>query len=149
MQDAVDSTQDAVDSLADTGRPRRIPRILLAEDDHDVRSALARLLRLAGYEVRSVSNGMQMLDTLSAWVLDRDDPPCDLIVTDVRMPGFNGLELVEGLRASGWRQPIVVISAFADAEMHRRVRRLEPAQLFPKPFEPDELEKTLARFSQY
>lgn len=141
--------QELEEARPHTSTPPRIARILLAEDDHDVRTALARLLRLAGYEVICVSNGMQMLDTLSAWVLDRDEPPCDLIVTDVRMPGFNGLELVEGLRASGWKQPIVVISAFADAEMQRRVRRLEPAQLFAKPFEPDDLELALARFSRY
>lgn len=125
----------------------RMKRVLLAEDDDDVRDALARLLRLAGYEVRCVSSGMQMIEICGAWTLDEEEPPCDFIVTDVRMPGFNGLEVVEGLRKSGWRQPVVVISAFGDAEMQRRVRRLEPAQLFAKPFDPDALERALASFA--
>jgi CheY-like chemotaxis protein len=122
-------------------------RVLLAEDDHDVRFALSRLLEFAGYDVQAVSNGAEMLDVLGASILlERKDPAPDVIITDVRMPGFNGLNIIEGLRATGWTQPVIIISAFGDESLQERVARLGSAQFFAKPFEPDQLERTLARF---
>lgn len=125
------------------GAARR-PRILLAEDDHDVRVALTHLLELAGYDVISVANGAEMLDVLAASILlEADASPPDIIITDVRMPGFNGLSIVEGLRANGWTQPVIVISAFGDENMKERISRMEHTAFFAKPFEPDQLERAL------
>lgn len=125
------------------GAPRR-PRILLAEDDHDVRVAITQLLELGGYEVMAVANGAEMLDVLAASILlEADASPPDIIITDVRMPGFNGLSIIEGLRANGWTQPVIVISAFGDENMRDRIGRMENTAFFPKPFEPEQLERAL------
>lgn len=122
------------------------PRLLVAEDDHDLRCGIAQLLAREGYHVHAVSNGLDVLDYLAAWILaERASPPVDLIVTDVRMPGVNGLTIVEGLRASGWRQPIIVISAFGDDGMRDRLARLRDVVFMSKPFDPGELEQTIAR----
>ncbi|MEZ4272172.1 MAG: response regulator [Myxococcota bacterium] len=124
-------------------QPPRL-RVLLAEDDYDIRESLSRLLEADGYEVLALSNGVELLDYLASWILDeRQGSPADVIVTDIRMPGFNGLSIVEGLRAKGWLQPVIVMSAFGDDEIRHRVSRMGKATFFAKPFNPVELEKTI------
>lgn len=116
----------------------------MAEDDDDTRMALAQLLELDGYEVVTVPSGADLLDKLASWILEESSkPPADVIVTDVRMPGFNGLNIAEGLRANGWTLPILVMSAFADPEMRRRVRNMGAAALLAKPFDPRALEHAI------
>jgi CheY-like chemotaxis protein len=127
---------------------RRSLRILLAEDDHDLRIGLARLLLFDGHDVRVVASGAELLDELAAWLLsEQDEPPVDIIVTDIRMPGFNGLTILEGLRANGWAQPMIVISAFADAATRERIKKLGGVEFFAKPFDPAALEKTVEELS--
>jgi DNA-binding response OmpR family regulator len=124
-------------------------RILLAEDDFEVRHSLARLLAFDGYDVQCVATGGELLDVLAGAILD--DPsgaPMDLIITDMRMPGFNGLAIVEGLRANGWRHPVIVISAFGDTTTRDRVRRLGRAEFFPKPFDPAGLERAIEELAR-
>lgn len=119
-------------------------RVLLAEDDGDVRAGLARLLRHDGYDVVEVSDGAQLLEVVAGW-LTGESPSCpDVIVTDVRMPGFSGLSVIEGLRAGGMRQPVIVMSAFGDARMRERIERLSEVRFLAKPFDPAELESALA-----
>jgi CheY-like chemotaxis protein len=115
----------------------RRPRILLAEDDLDVQSALCEFLELTGFDVFACSNGADMLDALS------EEHEADLIITDVRMPGMNGLSIAEELRASGWKQPIIVISAFGDDVIRERISRLDQCEFFSKPLDPERLEQML------
>ncbi len=132
------------DSTAGTPKP---VRVLIAEDDHDIRVGLRQLLECSGYVVDSVSTGADLLGYLSSWILSdssRREPPADIIVTDVRMPGFNGLNIVEGLRANGFQQPVVVMTAFGDEAMRERVARMGRAALIDKPFDPAMLERLLA-----
>jgi len=109
---------------------------------------LTRLLQLNGYVVHAVASGTELVETLASWILaETTEPPTELIVTDVRMPGVNGLSIVEGLRATGWTRPIVVISAFADDDMTRRLDRLEGVSFLPKPFDPAVLEDLIDQLS--
>jgi CheY-like chemotaxis protein len=129
---------------------RRAPRILLAEDDDDIRSSLEDLLRLGGYDVYTVGNGGELLDYLAAWILgDTAENPADVIVTDIRMPGFSGLSILEGLRARGWQLPVVVMSAYGDDEVRERVRRLGAAVFVAKPFEPLAVERAVEALADF
>ncbi len=120
-------------------------RVLLAEDDFDVRMGIARLLDMYGYEVRAVASGAELLDVLATWILDGDEAlPADAIVTDVRMPGFDGLHIVEGLREHGFQEPIVVISAFGDDDLRQRLKKLPDVRFLAKPFDPSRLTTVLA-----
>jgi CheY-like chemotaxis protein len=122
-------------------REARRPRVILAEDDPDVRDGIAYLLRRGGFDVTTAASGTDLVEKLALRVLtDGDGRSADVIITDVRMPGFNGLSVVEGLRAAGWEQPVIVITAFADAAIRERVRRLPSTELLAKPFEPEALE---------
>lgn len=121
--------------------PRR--RVLLAEDDHEMRRLLVQTLLRDGYGVLAVEDGAALLDALRA-ELDDPDPiePFDLVITDVRMPGWSGLDAVEVLRATRCLTPVLVVTAFGDPEVHRRAHDLE-ASILDKPFEMHELSRAV------
>lgn len=114
-------------------------RVLLAEDDDDLRWALADLLRRAGYDVDAVANGARLVDELAACLLPGGRPP-DVIITDVRMPAFNGLRVLEGFRAAGWSTPFILITAFGDDATRSRAQRAGATALLEKPFPAEQLE---------
>ncbi|QCB46070.1 response regulator transcription factor [Hydrogenophaga sp. PAMC20947] len=79
-------------------------RILVAEDQTDIRDLLALNLRGAGYAVSETRDG------LSALAL-QTEAPCDLLVLDLMMPGMDGLEVCKTLRARGDTAPILMLTA--------------------------------------
>lgn len=79
-------------------------RILIAEDDLELRTLFTHVLEKNGYSVRGVSNGEEALRAL-------DQNYVDLIITDVMMPGMDGYDLVHSLRDSGMNLPVLMITA--------------------------------------
>jgi DNA-binding response OmpR family regulator len=118
----------------------RSARVLIAEDDQEFRRLLARTLRAEGYEVVETASGVDFLDAFADAVLkDADlDSVCDLIVTDVRMPGFSGLSILDGLRSLGCATPAIIVTAFGD-DTTRAAAQSVGALVVDKPFELDEL----------
>ena len=113
----------------------RMQRVLLADDDHDLRLLIARAMRMDGYEVIEFSDGLTLLEHLGASLLDeRADERPDLLVSDIRMPGFSGLEILSRLRASCWRLPVILISAYDDEAVRSEAAQYEVSTLFHKPF---------------
>ena len=122
--------------------PEERPLCVLAEDDPDVQFALSSFLRAIGYDLVVVDDGAALLDALAATSNDRERD-ADVIITDVRMPNMNGVSVAQTLRADGWRQPIVVVSAYDDPAIVAHVKRLPRTAFFAKPLDPDQLERTL------
>ncbi len=118
---------------------RGLPRILIAEDDGEMRRLLVGALARDGYEVLSAPNGIELLSDLAASLLNPQERRPDLIITDMRMPGVSGLDILSGLRADGWRMPVIVITAFGDAKLHAEVERYPGAEILDKPFDLDDL----------
>ncbi|MET0702589.1 MAG: SpoIIE family protein phosphatase [Mycobacterium sp.] len=98
----------AVTPFSAAGAPARV---LVADDNADMREYLTRLLRTAGYEVDAVADGQLALEAIRA------EPP-DLVVSDVMMPRLDGLSLVAALRADAHTAtvPVVLLSARAGQE---------------------------------
>ena len=114
-------------------------RILLAEDDAAMRELLGAVLRRDGFEVLLAESGDQLLQRVTARVLRQaDSRGVDLIISDVRMPMFSGIEVLEALRRCDWSVPCILISAFADEALFAEAERLG-AMLFAKPFDLDDL----------
>ena len=88
---------------ASSAEPER-PRILLVEDDSAVRRSIQLILQARGYDVRAFASGALALADPSAI-----EAAC--LVTDYRMAGMSGLDLLRGLRAVGWRRPAILITA--------------------------------------
>ncbi len=119
-------------------------RILIAEDDKDIRYSLTALFDSIGYQVTEAQDGCEFLDQLAPFILaTANDSPPDVILTDVRMPGFDVLNIIEGLRQMGWRIPIFVFSAFADSAMYQRVKQVGVTKFFHKPLDFDQLEQAV------
>ncbi|HEX8789881.1 MAG TPA: response regulator [Polyangiaceae bacterium] len=115
------------------------PRVLLAEDDDEMRQLVAEALRSDGYDVIAVSDGGRLLVTLALELIGNDDRALvDLLVLDVRMPIRSGMQVLEQLRAGNWRVPTILMTAFADPSMRERAIQLG-AMLFDKPFDLDDL----------
>lgn len=108
---------------------------MLAEDDPEMRRVVADALRKAGHEVIEASDGATLNLQLARASTEARVPEIalDLVVTDVRMPGGNGLDIVETLREAECRTPVIVMTAFGDHETRRRAERLG-ATLLDKPF---------------
>lgn len=117
----------------------RHPRILVAEDDPEMRRLLTWRLSNAGFETVECSDGWQLLDHLGNPVLSGEPDDYDLIVSDIRMPGVTGLEVLEGIHEAEWFVPMILITAFGNEEVHRRAKELGAAGMFDKPFDIDDL----------
>ena len=110
-------------------------RILLAEDDPAFREVLGEHLLLAGHEVVEVATGTALLDRMVEAARERRF--FDLFLSDNRMPGKSGLEVLETTHGVLPRTPFLLFTAFGDADVHRRARDLG-ASVVNKPFDLDE-----------
>ncbi|WP_025916658.1 response regulator [Herminiimonas sp. CN] len=108
-----------------------ISRILIVDDDREIRSLLADYLSNNGYVAHSAENGNAMWKTL-------EETPIDLIVLDLNLPGDDGLTLCRKLRAKS-QMPVIMLTA--RNEPLDRILGLEMGadDYLPKPFEPREL----------
>lgn len=116
------------------------PHVLLAEDDKEMRVLLAHALRRAGYFVIECSNGMELLDHLGSYILPGEEhEQVDLVISDIRMPGLTGLEILEGVSKHDDFPPFFLITAFGDAEAHAQAEKFGAKAMFDKPFDIDDL----------
>ena len=103
----------------------------LIDDDEDVRKALAFLLSTAGMAVRVHESGLHFLDSLEGL-----QPGC--IVSDVRMPGLDGLELQRKLQEKGIDMPMIIMTGHADVALAVAAMKAGAVDFLEKPFD-DEL----------
>lgn len=121
-------------------RPMRRARILLAEDDPELRTMVSLLLSADGFEVVEVRDGQQLLDYLNGAAADGTGSSVpDLILSDVCMPSVDGLQVLEQVRRAELDVPVVLMTAFATEHMSRHADELGAATLLTKPFEIDDL----------
>ena len=107
-------------------------KVILVEDDRDVRCSLARALRSHGYEVMEAGDGSRALE-----MLDEHGARIDLLVTDVVMPGMSGRELVEAARRGRPALRVLYISGYDEASMERE--GVANIDVLEKPFPSDAL----------
>ena len=124
--------------------PLRPFRVLVAEDDAEMRSLVADALRGDGYEVVELVDGGRLLVDIAARMKDEDDANAvDVIVSDIRMPICTGLQILAAMRDARWRTPVILMTAFGDETTRRHAESLD-AVLVDKPFEMDDLRATVA-----
>ena len=124
-------------------RPERPPRVLVADDDPEMRRLVCDSLRRDGYEIVEETDGGRLLVRVAAfYAFGGISQPVDLIVTDIRMPVCTGLDIVHGMREARWETPVILMTAFADDDVCRRAKKLD-AVLFNKPFQMADLRETV------
>ncbi|MEO8876802.1 MAG: response regulator [Polyangiaceae bacterium] len=139
------NTNLAVDRSTQVVKPIRV---FLAEDDEPMRTLVSSMLRNEGYDVVEATNGRDMLFRIRDAVYGTIEQP-DVIVMDVRMPGYSGLAVLATLRRARWSTPVILMSAFADDDVRMAATELGATLLLDKPFDIDVLETAVAILSPF
>ncbi len=106
--------------------------LLIVDDDANTLASLARAFRLAGHEATVCDNAARALDLVKSQAFD-------MMMSDVVMPGRDGLALLEDLRNAGIALPVVMVSGQANIEMAVRATRLGAVDFLEKPLSTDKL----------
>jgi DNA-binding NtrC family response regulator len=109
-----------------------LAHLLIVDDDANTLASLARAFRLAGHEATVCDNAVRALELVKS-------QPFDMMMSDVVMPGKDGLALLEDLRAAGIALPVVMISGQANIEMAVRATHLGAVDFLEKPLSTEKL----------
>ncbi|GIW95070.1 MAG: acetoacetate metabolism regulatory protein AtoC [Pirellulaceae bacterium] len=113
-------------------------RILIVDDHVQARQSMADTLRHAGHQVHTCSGAAEALRWLSA-------EPADLVITDLKMPGMDGLEFLKQLQRTGHEAQVLVVTAHATIATAVEAMREGAADYIEKPFSAGQLESVVAR----
>jgi len=111
-------------------------KIVIVDDDREVRGSLESLMRSAGFEAQGFDQAESFLDAAVG-------PEACCIVTDMNMPGMNGLEFQLELRRRGCMLPVIVMTAFPTEGSRIRALAQGAVAFLPKPLDPDLLLDTI------
>ena len=113
-------------------------RLLVVDDEAKMQRILEIMLRKLGHEVVCADNGIAALQALQA-------APFDLVLSDLRMPGMGGMELLRTLRANGNDVPVIIITAYGTIESAVDAMKLGASEYLVRPFDVDALELIVNR----
>jgi len=116
-------------------------KILLADDEEDIKTVISLYLSAKGYEVVTAYDGLDAIDKA------KTEKP-DLILLDVMMPIMNGFEVCQKLQGDPETQniPIIMLSAAAQSETITKSIELGAKDYIVKPFEPERLDKMIFKY---
>jgi DNA-binding NtrC family response regulator len=119
-------------------------RVIVVDDDEDMRALVTLILRREGFEVIEARNGLQALEHVMH-VIREHLPQPDLVVSDARMPGVNGISLLESLRGVGCSVPVVFMTAHGGAAFRENAVRLGASDVLDKPLDGDALAEVVRK----
>jgi len=117
--------------------------ILLAEDDLEMRKMLAWSLREEGFDVTECNDGNSLMKRIGFLDTLGEAKTFDLIISDIRMPGVTGMQVLEKTKEYEDFSPMILITAFGDEVTHARAEKLGAAVVIDKPFNIDYLLATI------
>ena len=112
--------------------------VMVVDDDADLRASLSQMLTLAGYEVSEARDGAEALRALSR---EFAGP----IVSAIRMPGVDGIELLEAVCGMDPELPVILLTGHGDVAMAVDALKSGAWDFLTKPFDPHELEGAVSR----
>ncbi len=107
-------------------------RVLVVDDERNIRESLQRLLELEGIDTASAADGREAVGLVRSETFDA-------IVADLKMPVMGGQELLERIRDEGYRSPVIIISALGEINDAVKALKTGAVDYIIKPFDPDEL----------
>jgi two-component system response regulator PilR (NtrC family) len=111
-----------------------VGKLLVIDDDRSLREVMELMLRGAGHQVAVAEDGLSGLKAATAPEAD-----FDFIISDIKMPGLSGLEVLKRLRAAGLTTPLVLVSAYAQPDTAVEAMREGAYDFIPKPFKPNDM----------
>ena len=115
-------------------------RVVVADDHREMRSLLRLWLEMEGLSVVEARNGSELVRCI---VKEPDEPGVDLVISDVRMPSFSGLEILRGICPIYPKLPIILITGFGAPELHREAIQLGAYRVLDKPVPQEMLTKVV------
>jgi len=110
-------------------------KVLVVDDDPVVGRSVDRVLSERGYAVITAANGQEALDRIA-----RED--YDMVFTDIRMPGMDGIDVAARIKARQPWMPVVIVTGFGTADAQARAREVGVTAFLHKPLSPDAIEAT-------
>jgi FixJ family two-component response regulator len=115
-----------------------VPLISIVDDDGFVRESTKGLVRSMGYAAETFASAEEYLRSTRV-----ANTAC--LISDIQMPGMNGVDLQDRLIADGYRLPIIFITAFPDPKIRTRVMKAGACGVLTKPFSDESLTDCLER----
>lgn len=109
----------------------KVPKIWIADDDEAIRMVLEEGLKSAGLEILTFADGEALIDALS------EDKP-DLIISDIKMPGMHGYDLLKHIKNNYDKLPVIIMTAFTDMQAAIDAYGGGAFEYIPKPFDLEE-----------
>ena len=116
----------------------KVPKIWIADDDEAIRLVLEEGLKSAGFEIKTFSNGELLIDALNT------EKP-DLIISDIKMPGMQGYDLLKHVKNNYERLPVIIMTAFTDMQAAIDSYGGGAFEYIPKPFDLEEAVITIQK----
>jgi CheY-like chemotaxis protein len=113
--------------------------ILVVDDEQNMLNTLAFILESANYQVTTAAEGREALEEILA--ARENGRPVDLLITDLRLPGLTGLQLIDELNYLKIKIPVLLITAYGNRSLFRELKRVGCADYLDKPFDYKELVK--------
>jgi DNA-binding NtrC family response regulator len=120
-------TRPAVTVVRDAEVRQRPTRVLVVDDDAEMRALVRRTLEFDGYQVTELDRGTHVVETLRGATFD-------LVILDKEMPGLTGIDLLPILRREFPKVPVVLITAFGGRQIATSALRLGATHYLEKPF---------------
>ncbi len=114
-------------------------RVLIADDEASLRKVLSSALKREGFETVSVKSGDEALEVLEASVQPETGEPFSLVISDVRMPGMDGMTLLGRIKRRFKDLPVVMLTAHGTVDLAVQALKQGAFDFITKPYERDEL----------
>ena len=113
-------------------------KVLVVDDERDIRDGSARILKRIGFQVKTASRGDEALEMLAK-------EPTAILLLDLKMPGMDGMDVFERVRKMDPSILVIIITGFATVETAIEAMKNGAYDFIPKPFEPDQLRIVMNR----
>jgi two-component system response regulator AtoC len=113
-------------------------RVLVVDDETKMQRVLQIMLERMGHQVSCTGNGEEALQAMKS-------APADLVISDLRMPGMSGIELLQALREQGNDVPVIIMTAYGTIESAVEAMKLGAWDYIVRPFDVDALERAIDR----
>lgn len=111
-------------------------KILIVDDQAGILLLLNEIFKKEGYETYLAANGLEAIRLVENIVMD-----CMLL--DMRIPGANGIQILEHLQTLGQKMPIIMMTAYGEQDVIEQAKKLGATHYFTKPFDIIELRNTV------
>lgn len=138
----------SIESHGSPSRPSPSRRIVVAEDDREMREMIASVIAADGYEVIQAGDGNELVNRLAAVAAEpHGRATVAAIICDIRMPRLDGLDVLAVLRCARWYTPVILITAFGDEAVHHEAHHLGASEVLDKPFALERLRDLVRRIA--